>query len=231
MRLVRPRGRSRRPLPSPVAEVPATPFEDVVFLDVPFVEKDEAKALGARWDPAARRWFIPGGHDSSRFARWLPGHAGFAVKPAELGSNPAGTVAAAVVGLHRTCYRCGAAITSVVGVLVPPDLSLDPSGFIDLESCARAIADAFNDAPERTRCRIGRLLPRTSRILPEGYVANGCFECDAIQGSFPLQEELTGYLAGGGGYERLIVAEVELPLAAIPSLDDDREDEDGSFAE
>ena len=29
------------------------------WLDVPFGEKDEAKALGARWDPAARRWFDP----------------------------------------------------------------------------------------------------------------------------------------------------------------------------
>ncbi|MBQ0867447.1 DUF5710 domain-containing protein [Streptomyces sp. RK75] len=30
-----------------------------VWLDVPFAEKDEAKALGARWDPAAKRWFAP----------------------------------------------------------------------------------------------------------------------------------------------------------------------------
>ncbi|MEU8828915.1 DUF5710 domain-containing protein [Streptomyces sp. NPDC048636] len=30
-----------------------------LWLDVPFAEKDEAKAQGARWDPAARRWFAP----------------------------------------------------------------------------------------------------------------------------------------------------------------------------
>jgi hypothetical protein len=30
-----------------------------VYLDVPYAEKDEAKALGARWDPAAKRWFDP----------------------------------------------------------------------------------------------------------------------------------------------------------------------------
>jgi hypothetical protein len=30
-----------------------------MWLDVPFEEKDEAKALGARWDPVARRWFAP----------------------------------------------------------------------------------------------------------------------------------------------------------------------------
>ena len=28
-------------------------------LDVPYAEKDEAKAQGARWDPAARRWCAP----------------------------------------------------------------------------------------------------------------------------------------------------------------------------
>ncbi|MDN5854066.1 MAG: DUF5710 domain-containing protein [Actinomycetia bacterium] len=30
-----------------------------LYLDVPFAAKDEAKALGARWDPAERRWFDP----------------------------------------------------------------------------------------------------------------------------------------------------------------------------
>lgn len=33
--------------------------EDRIWLDVPFQEKDEAKAFGARWDPAAKRWFAP----------------------------------------------------------------------------------------------------------------------------------------------------------------------------
>jgi len=28
-----------------------------LWLDVPFAKKDEAKALGARWDPQARRWY------------------------------------------------------------------------------------------------------------------------------------------------------------------------------
>lgn len=30
-----------------------------IWLDVTFAEKDEAKAHGARWDPAARRWYAP----------------------------------------------------------------------------------------------------------------------------------------------------------------------------
>lgn len=30
-----------------------------VWLDVPFADKDEAKAAGARWDPRRRRWWAP----------------------------------------------------------------------------------------------------------------------------------------------------------------------------
>lgn len=32
---------------------------DRIWLDVPFAEKDRAKQAGARWDPAARRWYAP----------------------------------------------------------------------------------------------------------------------------------------------------------------------------
>ncbi len=32
---------------------------DRVWLDVPFSEKDQAKAAGARWDPQAKRWYAP----------------------------------------------------------------------------------------------------------------------------------------------------------------------------
>lgn len=30
-----------------------------VYLDVPYADKDAAKALGARWDPKVRRWYDP----------------------------------------------------------------------------------------------------------------------------------------------------------------------------
>lgn len=39
------------------------------YLDVPFSEKDNAKAAGARWDPDARRWFDPR-PPTSALQRW-----------------------------------------------------------------------------------------------------------------------------------------------------------------
>jgi|LUME01.1.fsa_nt_gb hypothetical protein len=44
------------------------------YIYVPFHEKEEAKALGARWDKSARRWYIPEGREVKRFQRWLDPH-------------------------------------------------------------------------------------------------------------------------------------------------------------
>jgi hypothetical protein len=38
---------------------PAGPGAVCVYLDVAYADKDAAKALGARWDPQARRWYDP----------------------------------------------------------------------------------------------------------------------------------------------------------------------------
>jgi hypothetical protein len=39
-----------------------------IWLDVPFDEKDEAKALGARWDSKAKRWYAPS--PTTELERW-----------------------------------------------------------------------------------------------------------------------------------------------------------------
>ncbi len=42
-----------------------------LILEVPYTEKDEAKGLGARWDPEMKKWFVPKGRDTKPFARWI----------------------------------------------------------------------------------------------------------------------------------------------------------------
>lgn len=51
-------------------------------LQVPFAEKDEAKALGARWDPGRRTWYVQNVADLAPFARWMPAGGGAAGAPA-----------------------------------------------------------------------------------------------------------------------------------------------------
>lgn len=45
---------------------------DTRWLRVPFDEKDEAKALGARWSGLVKKWYIPAGLPDAPFERWLP---------------------------------------------------------------------------------------------------------------------------------------------------------------
>lgn len=55
------------------AEAPAqpeAPAQHASFLYVPFEDKEEAKALGAKWHRQAQTWFVPAGVDSAAFSRW-----------------------------------------------------------------------------------------------------------------------------------------------------------------
>lgn len=67
------------------------------YLNVPYAQKDAAKALGARWDAAQKKWYVPPDKDASLFAQWQaadgtavattspPKKAPAAAKPAKLG--------------------------------------------------------------------------------------------------------------------------------------------------
>lgn len=42
------------------------------YLAVPYVEKDEAKQLGAKFDNDAKAWYVPAGVENAPFEKWLP---------------------------------------------------------------------------------------------------------------------------------------------------------------
>lgn len=61
-----------QPLPTPQ---PATVAVEALapratFLHVPFEDKEEAKALGAKWHRQAQAWFVPAGVDAAAFSQW-----------------------------------------------------------------------------------------------------------------------------------------------------------------
>ncbi|MBE0468879.1 MAG: hypothetical protein IBX55_05125 [Methyloprofundus sp.] len=54
------------------------------YLTVPYAEKDAAKALGAKWDAAQKKWYAPAGANLSSFAKWqteAPSNATKSSKP------------------------------------------------------------------------------------------------------------------------------------------------------
>ena len=46
-----------------------------VLLDVPFKQKEEAKALGAKWDRQEQSWYVPAGVDAAPLTKWVQGAA------------------------------------------------------------------------------------------------------------------------------------------------------------
>jgi exodeoxyribonuclease VII large subunit len=41
------------------------------YLTTSFKDREQVKALGARWDPDQRKWFVPSGRDLAPFEKWL----------------------------------------------------------------------------------------------------------------------------------------------------------------
>lgn len=62
-------------LNSPVNQAQAVnttePAADKILIDVPYREKNDARALGARWDKEQKSWYIPAGTNAALFARWM----------------------------------------------------------------------------------------------------------------------------------------------------------------
>lgn len=44
-----------------------------INLTTKFAEKEAVKALGARWDPIRKNWYIENVEDLTPFMKWLPG--------------------------------------------------------------------------------------------------------------------------------------------------------------
>lgn len=43
----------------------------IVWLNVPFSEKDAAKRLGARWSPSAKKWYVQDVERLDPFMKWI----------------------------------------------------------------------------------------------------------------------------------------------------------------
>jgi len=166
-------------------------------LDVPYAEKDAAKALGARWDPTRRCWYVPDGLDATPFLRWV--RAPSPSTPASLPGLNLRSQETYLVTAPRRCWKCGET-TIVVGFLMAPgfqDFSvweddLDGDGHwgggegwcyaLYIDTLPSTVSgQAMAHAPRYRRAQ--------SRTTQGSYWANHCSSCHALQGDFHLFEE------------------------------------------
>lgn len=75
----------------------------MLLLNVPYREKEEAKELGAKWNPEQKKWYVHEKNDYPKFAKWI----------AKQGSI---VVCDAIYLLEgkQNCFKCGKG-TRVIG--------------------------------------------------------------------------------------------------------------------
>lgn len=141
-------------------------------LDVPFSHKEEAKALGAKWDRTKKIWYVPSGVNPEPFAEWLPGVDR---------SDPSAPYIYLVLG-KRECWKCHKE-TSVAAFGIPYRTDNDES---------IAIVPALGCVPGEIRDYLHKRCgykPVGARASKAPSLGNTCTSCDALQGSRYLFEE------------------------------------------
>jgi len=166
-----------------------------MLLDVPFDEKDQAKAAGAKWDPKRGSWFVPEGIDPSAFTRWLPRELEVA------GGN--GTMRAqsfALITGQVACWKCGKDTPATTVLLRGYQEVFDGEGE---EHAGDAVINPIVGLDAATRelfaAKAPWMRPGHSKTRDEVYLAAHCEHCAALQGAwflaepgsafFPLSEE------------------------------------------
>jgi hypothetical protein len=151
-----------------------------IDLRVPLDEKEDAKRLGARWDPRQKLWYVPDGVDAAPLARWLP-------VPEAPNIRAASYFVARTV---RECWRCEAA-TGVVGLVLPPghevlwvaddpaedcwELAEEPTVLSDVTDLAADVATHLRRAAPHYRVDF-------SQTTGTFYWMNHCEHCGAKLG-------------------------------------------------
>jgi len=148
-----------------------------IDLQVPFDEKDDAKRLGARWDPGLRVWFVPHGVDPGPCSRWFP-------EAAEV--NVVSDTYFIAESTHD-CWRCTRA-TRVHGFVLPEghavlnvgeiagedewEVSDEPTLLCFIDYLTPSVAERMQEISPSFR-------PATSGIGGAFYWTNFCEHCGA----------------------------------------------------
>lgn len=164
------------------------------ILNVPFADKDEAKALGAYWLIDIRMWVIPDHiEDINRFAKWIPASRLDCIvrKPYLLAKAT------------RICWKCG----QKTPVMAPAAVNYyhleqvdedDPDGgevaWVKGENPTlfSYLQSADLPAMEYLKKVHPQFKYSFSKAIQFSYWANTCKHCGILQGDFELHDEPGG---------------------------------------
>lgn len=170
------------------------------FISVGFKEKDQAKALGARWDADQRSWYVPAGVDLAPFSKWL----GSAPVPATAApaAAPSGRFGMMTKESNQQTLPAGPSTDLVVpakhkGVTLAQLMA----------GVAKAVADAYQ-AGVWTRVEVVKADARNGHVYLELAERNAAGQVTAQARAMiwaatantiiPAFEKATGVILGGG---------------------------------
>lgn len=168
-----------------------------INLQVPFSQKDEAKALGARWDPVQKTWYISTEMNPDPFMCWLPQS-----QPISNLDYPEYSVRAPhyfIIKSQTGCWRCKE-ITSVFSFLLPPEYEYYESdaedigywispGVFSITSMVDGLAVSVISHMQKMTKKYRIAYSKKAGVR---YYMNHCEHCNATQGDFYLHNEPGG---------------------------------------
>ena len=165
----------------------------MLLLNVPYIEKDEAKKLGAHWNPELKKWYVKNKEDYYKFVSWIEPYGNMVVIDALY----------LIEGIQK-CFRCGKE-TRVIGFGIDKHFSIDK--MYDLqENYSENIKDALAEINQNDIHIVGPINPipeilmkyinsnynyklRYSKTTKTSNISNCCEYCDVLQGDFFLFNE------------------------------------------
>ena len=156
-----------------------------LILKVPYEEKDEVKALGAKWNPQLKKWYVEHRKDYRKFIKWILGNKDQVYILCDCFYI--------VEGLH-ICFKCGNP-TKVIGygikkhfIVCNPELYMEEDVW-RFEDDEIHIASHIDPLPKELlnylKDKYGYYVSY-SKTIQSSYLANHCVHCKVIQGDFYL---------------------------------------------
>lgn len=144
------------------------------YLYVPYEDRYDVEARGARWDAASRRWYLTARHDVVHFKRWLSP----AVQDSDESSWVIESNEACIAVAQSSCGQCGAK-TPVLAIYCMSGLCRGQL----LENFSVMHITAVNDTLER------QLAPWPFFRSSLACFRNHCLRCQAPQDDMALHCE------------------------------------------
>lgn len=157
----------------------------MLLLNVPYSEKDEAKRLGAKWNPEYKRWYVQNKENYPKFSKWIMGQGNIVVCDALY-----------VLEGKQKCFKCGKE-TRVIGFGLENYYEFEGNSYADVDVTywddAIRIAGPINPIPKNILEYLQskyNYKNRYSSTTGESHINNCCENCDVLQGDFFLFREV-----------------------------------------